>query len=191
LLKEKTQQQRSNMSDIFNSNLITESPVRSLGIVAAALVPLGIFSASAAWPVRPQDSDTVVGRPAPAVFGVMWVAIGIIIAFVGVVAAFRFDTVVLAILSVVFLLVAVVAVAWIYFNYVKDDQISVQMMGCLVLLTVLAFTLCLNATTDIAQDESQMVTSALLVLPVAWSIFATMLGMTKANKKKSRIRYSM
>ena len=168
---------------MFATNRITDQPVRSLAIVAGTMPLIGIFAANYKWPTTAKEGNNVIGRPAGSVFLVAWLGIVAILLFASVVAALRFDTAPLAIYGSVLVLVAIVAVAWLYQNNSKEDKATAsQLMGLLVLLTALFWTVSAVAACDSNEMDVHLVLGSLATVPLVWSVLATLWAYLSANK---------
>ena len=154
-------------------------------VIAAGLLPiLGIFVSNAIWRINQDDTEDVEGMPEPWVFVTAWTIIALVFLLSATVAAFRFDTAPLVMYGIALVLIAIVTFVWTYLNNGKDDKNSAcQTLLLFVLLVLFAWTITLTAKCDQNQDDVRLVLGSLAVVPVGWSVAATVLGYVSANMK--------
>ena len=168
---------------IFSTERIREHPVRALSIVAGLVPLIGIFSMSASYPTPSNQAKDVVGRPPSVVFILTWISICLILLFGSVVASLRFDVSGLVMYTLTTILIAVISMVWLYLNSSqKNKAIANQTVASLIFATLLLTVISVSAGCDKNSEDVHLLMGSLAVVPMGWSILATMLGYIDANK---------
>ena len=175
---------------LFDSNLIKGNGTRLVAAVMGIIPIVLIFAANALWRTSTSAAQSVQGRPSPWFFAFVWSIICMVLVFLTTLVAFRATYSGSSMyVSFVITLLGVTSALWIYiYNGRKNKANSVIVMGTVVFVGMWLLTSLLGTTFDNPSGGSgheaectKLVASGLCTIPVAWALYALILGFIDAQ----------